>query len=532
MVSNSTGDSTSYEDKYDKYPLTGFYAVIAPMIIGSISAVSSALIIIIISRSRSKLSTIYHRIMMGMSCVDILGSVAMALASIPMPSELREGYIDYYWEGPRLGNVGTCQAQGFFFVFGLNGMFFYNAALCFYYACVIAFRMEESTVKLRVEPFLHIVPIGISLIVSTTLLALDLYNPSGHEAWCTLMGDRDFEYFGNARLIIKHITTALISLLLIFVLVCLTLVVRRVSIVHKELKALYQAAVTAEVQRAINSVHDDYSSSDDKTGNKDNESFYDDQCHVDADRTNAHRNHDSSPHSPHSPHNQTIDSNQIFTKVEEAHHNTKVVCVQAIAYVSSFFIVLSCPLLRTLVPMGDVKSALTRLQAILVPSQGFWNLVIFVSHKIYNYHRSIPAISTCEIIGRLFHNAEEPVLFSRISLIQYDKNQHRINVMLENENILENLQFSVSGSGMNVQIDDEESSRDQQLSGFDLSHRSSLKSGFHSNGIASLDDNHAAAQTTNNNDGVSFGTIDELSNQMLGSIISMSKNSYFSKPSK
>ena len=47
--------------------------------------------------------------------------------------------------------------------------------------------------------------------------------------------------------------------------------------------------------------------------------------------------------------------------------------------------------------------------------------------------------------------------------------------MLENEERVEQLQLSVSGSGMQVQVDNEESN-DDGLSGFDISQRSSMKS--------------------------------------------------------
>jgi len=68
------------------------YAAAVPKITGSISAVSSSLIIYLICRSKPKLSTIYHRIMFCMSVADILASTAMALTTLPMPRN-----DDPYW---------------------------------------------------------------------------------------------------------------------------------------------------------------------------------------------------------------------------------------------------------------------------------------------------------------------------------------------------------------------------------------------------------------------------------------------------
>jgi hypothetical protein len=62
------------------------YAAVMPRFSGSLSAISSAAIIYVILRSEKGLSGIYHRIMFGMSTADILGSLAMALTSLPMPS--------------------------------------------------------------------------------------------------------------------------------------------------------------------------------------------------------------------------------------------------------------------------------------------------------------------------------------------------------------------------------------------------------------------------------------------------------------
>ena len=100
-------------------PFKDDFAAIVPRITGSMSVISSSLIITIILRSTRKLSTVYHRIMFGMSCADILGSIAMSLTTLPMPSE----DVPSTWAGTRLGNVYTCTAQGFLFILGIFCMF-------------------------------------------------------------------------------------------------------------------------------------------------------------------------------------------------------------------------------------------------------------------------------------------------------------------------------------------------------------------------------------------------------------------------
>ena len=64
----------------------------------------------------------------------------------------------------------------------------------------------------------------------------------------------------------------------------------------------------------------------------------------------------------------TLNRRYLLCKIREAHQNTKVVCVQALAYVTSFFIVLSCPFANAVTKNDNF--VITRLLAILVPLQG------------------------------------------------------------------------------------------------------------------------------------------------------------------
>ena len=159
------------------------YAAIAPRLSGGTSAISSALIIYIIYKSETRLRTIYHRIMLGMSLSDIISSIAMALSTLPMPVDLPykipvEGFV-----GTRIGNIATCEAQGFCYVFGFSTMFAYNFSLCLYNACAIAFQMEEDKIKRRVEPFLHLFPLFCGVVLAVPPLPLQLYNPVSFDAW-------------------------------------------------------------------------------------------------------------------------------------------------------------------------------------------------------------------------------------------------------------------------------------------------------------------------------------------------------------
>lgn len=147
------------ERTYSETFYTTYTGSIIPRITGPISAVSSALIIFIILRSNVKLTTIYHRLIFGMSIADVISSIAMACSTVPMPKDMVYKQI----QGTVLGNIQTCEAQGFIMTYGLCISFSYNFVLCTYYLCSINWKMTEATIRKRVEPFFHFVAIIISL---------------------------------------------------------------------------------------------------------------------------------------------------------------------------------------------------------------------------------------------------------------------------------------------------------------------------------------------------------------------------------
>jgi hypothetical protein len=164
------GDDDGNREEDDHYVYNEHFGELAPRITGSISVISSALIIYVILRSPNGLSTIYHRIMFGMSFVDILGSAAIAFTHLAMPRPGISEIIDNYgFEGTRLGNTDG-----------------YNNSLCVYYACIIAFSMHEARVTRKVEPFLHFLPIGSSIGMASIALFYEMYNPTPGSAWCTI----------------------------------------------------------------------------------------------------------------------------------------------------------------------------------------------------------------------------------------------------------------------------------------------------------------------------------------------------------
>lgn len=352
------------------------YAAIVPRFSGGLSAISSASIIYVILRSEKGLSSIYHRIMFGMSIADILGSTAMALTSLPMPSYMpKEIEFGYHWAGTRLGNTYTCNTQGFFASFGTVVMFFYTATLCIFYACSIAFKMRERNIRKYVEPIIHALPVLVGLSYAVPPLILEMYNPGiTSYAWCAPLpypdecvyqGIKCVRGSADAMNFVMTMLRCLIVSVFSIIIVSMVLIVWRVTsterLLHKVTLAIYSK----------------------------------------------------------------MDNCANLEGVLRRHSFTKAVVYQASAYIFALLLGLLLPLIRTMNVVSatdesergwDKIVAMDKGILVLLPVQGFFNLAIFVSHKVYNYRRACNgSISICGVLRAGTH---EPVYISRISIVK------------------------------------------------------------------------------------------------------------------
>ena len=376
-----------------------------PNVTGSLSVVSSGLILAyIIFRSERKLSTIYHRIIVGISCADILGSAAMALTSLPKPKTAPETQT---WEQGRynsinagLGTALTCELQGFFFTFGTFTAFSYNCMLCVYYTLAIALRLKEQTIRTYCEPFLHIIPICIGLGMTIPSVMFDLFNPSSTEPWCTfasLACEEDMKkdwcevspidscldakkecYRGDLNISAQILTARelITRALCLVILLSFTACVWRVYRTERQLIEI---------------------------------------CKIDA---FVHKNMKG------------------IKKAQYSHNTTKVIVVQALAYTTAFALMLIFLLLREVLPGNAKHSKIVTFGFLFfLPLQGFFNLIIFCGHKVHNFRRVNHDVGLCGALKKLVVDSslEEPFVMERISMINVDFELQQLNLEVENE---------------------------------------------------------------------------------------------------
>jgi hypothetical protein len=137
---------------------------------GTISLIGSMYVIQDVLRNEQKRNHTFHRLMVGLSTSDILSSFFVhILSTAPIP----KGYHMF-----SVGNVATCDAQGF-----INTLCFYVTTLCncsltTYYLVQLKYNWINKRIK-ALEKWLHIVPWSTGLSIAIAGLVFKVYGPLG-----------------------------------------------------------------------------------------------------------------------------------------------------------------------------------------------------------------------------------------------------------------------------------------------------------------------------------------------------------------
>lgn len=144
---------------------------ILPIPSAILSLIGSSIIVYMAMKSRrntAKKWTPYNRLIMGMSCFDILTSVTLTVASFLYPQESS----DKVWV---IGNDTTCSIVG-----ALNqliyGVILYYGSLSIYFVLTARFGYSNDHISHGVEPYFHIFCFGYPLVTSFVGLFLGAYS--------------------------------------------------------------------------------------------------------------------------------------------------------------------------------------------------------------------------------------------------------------------------------------------------------------------------------------------------------------------
>ena len=135
-----------------------YYTQITYKTLGTISCLGSGYILQDVLRNPDKRTkSIYHRIMVGLSTMDILSSVFFfVLGSWSMPKG------SWLWAA---GNIITCDIASFLGGMGYMGSPLYNCSLVTYYLLQIKYNWSDQRIKV-IEKWFHIVPWLITISLS------------------------------------------------------------------------------------------------------------------------------------------------------------------------------------------------------------------------------------------------------------------------------------------------------------------------------------------------------------------------------
>ena len=118
----------------------------------------------------------YHRILLGMSTVDILASTAWFFTTWPIPPDVFPAF-------GASGTQATCTAQGFFTQLSVSAVF-YNGCLALYYCLVIRFGYSDRKIsEAKIELVMHVVALSFGIGTSTAGTIMGLMNPIGWDCW-------------------------------------------------------------------------------------------------------------------------------------------------------------------------------------------------------------------------------------------------------------------------------------------------------------------------------------------------------------
>ncbi len=375
-------------------------SIVAPIVAGvggSISCLSSVLIIVFIIRSKVGFSTLYHRIMSVISIGDLLLSIGAAASTLPMPKDM----IYEQFQGDNLGNNFTCNMQGFLMWFGNTLSLLYSGILALYFLFVIKYKMKESQLSKYVEIAIHFFIIMFALEAPVLMWVNDRFNPTPLRPWCTACGypwycklNRNPEecmlrgnlttFAKNTRLFhVKKYTIILFGTFLIIV-VAMSCIVWSVYNHDRILNEYTDTVYGRSTSNAVTEMR--------------------------------------------------------LKSATQRNKHCKVVTRVALAYVLSCALTQGSALLNT----GEVSLEVTNktsslrwtLQFFVVflsPLQGFFNAIIFFAQKLYERHYvSGSGMTFKEVMTKLFREPEEQMfVISQISLVI--RRQHHMQSPGHNE---------------------------------------------------------------------------------------------------
>ena len=145
-----------------------------------VSIVGSSIVIYQIiapKKRKAMLKTMYNRIILTISTMDVIGSLAMFMSTWPIPKDTIHD--DWIWGN--IGNQTTCNIQGYFIQSSVLSVSICTSFLCIYFMLLIRYNWSER--RLRKMELMMRGAICLVFICSTIPLLTEAYNPTLFACW-------------------------------------------------------------------------------------------------------------------------------------------------------------------------------------------------------------------------------------------------------------------------------------------------------------------------------------------------------------
>lgn len=197
---------------------------IAPKFPAVLSVLGSSIIIRKVASSPEKRKNVYHRIMLGLSCCDIIASLNYFTGTWLIPKGQVGGLGPVFMAS---GSKATCSLSGFFTNFAVASPL-YNGTLAWYYLLSIHKNWSDRKIR-KIEKWFHIIPIAFAIVSSSIALGFDMYGnvdwlcwilpdvPEGEEPTNAQKNFRIFQWmflFGPVWFTVAFVTTVMVLLFL------------------------------------------------------------------------------------------------------------------------------------------------------------------------------------------------------------------------------------------------------------------------------------------------------------------------------
>lgn len=152
--------------------------VLSTLMMGSatLSIIGSSTIVYRVVMNRH-MTRPYDRIMLGLSCTDIVASIGFLISPIVLPAETSSRV----WA---IGNDVSCSVLGFLTQLGFSAVW-YNNCLSWYFVMTLKYNISAEDFALSYEPYIHAFTIFFFLFTATFGYLFQVYSelPVGMGCW-------------------------------------------------------------------------------------------------------------------------------------------------------------------------------------------------------------------------------------------------------------------------------------------------------------------------------------------------------------